>query len=57
MRYSRLNDHSLGAGGGWEIAFVADADHFAVEAEGEEYLGGGGKEGDDAHHEKDFSTG
>ena len=39
---SRLNDHSLGAGGCRVVAFVAYAYDFAVEAESKEHFCGGG---------------
>ncbi len=51
MGDSRLDHDSFGPGCGWEVAFVAYPYDFAVEAQGEEYLGGGGEQGHDTHHE------
>ena len=52
MRNSGLDDHAFGAGCGWEVALVADADDLAVEAQGEEYFGGGRQQGHDTHDER-----
>ena len=43
------DDNSFGAGARRKIAFMADADDLVVELQGEENLGGGGKEGGNAH--------
>ena len=51
LRDAGVNDYFFCAGLRGKVAFVADADDFAIEAQGEEDFCGGGGEGNDTQNE------